>query len=104
MRIPNNNCITAYLHCALCLQELPSGISPKEWSRTQTGFTELGLQIWCNRHEVNVAHINFQGQQHPANLDRAADTKTPHQVDSFVDRGIENRQRRAERQKKNKQS
>ena len=76
-RIPNTLEIEAYIHCGLCLEELkamglPSPISPKEYSRTQAGFTKAGLQVWCNRHEVNVVHIDFEGQRHPANTTRKA--------------------------------
>lgn len=58
--------ITAYMHCKQCLDELPDGVSPKDWARTQTGWTPRGIQIWCNRHEINVCNIDFQGYQHPA--------------------------------------
>lgn len=65
--IPNENCIEMYLHCVECIKEKPPGISPRDWARTQTGWTKLGLQVWCNRHEINICHIDFQGVQHPAN-------------------------------------
>ena len=68
--IPPTLQIASWLHCALCLDELPEGVSPKEWSRTQTGTTPLGIQVWCNLHEANVVHIDFQGLVHPANMDR----------------------------------
>jgi len=58
--------IISYVHCGKCLRELPADMSPKEWASLEIGFTELGLQVWCKRHEVNVMHIDFQGQQHPA--------------------------------------
>ena len=66
MTISNENEILAYLHCGKCLDELPKGTSPKEWAKTQAGWTEHGLQIWCNRHECNVVNIDFEGQKHPA--------------------------------------
>ncbi len=69
--ITNDNDIFAYLHCGKCLEELPEGISPAEWSQTQAGWTPIGLQIWCNRHNCNVLHIDFEGQQHPANDTRS---------------------------------
>ena len=79
--IPVTNEIGQYLHCKLCFQELQAIVqrtgqptSPKTYSRYSVGWTPLGLQVWCNRHEVNVAHIWFEGQQHPANLDRAEST------------------------------
>lgn len=50
--------ITAYIHCHKCLAELPLGTSPKEWSRTQTGLTPTGVQVWCNRHEINVMNLD----------------------------------------------
>lgn len=59
--------IAVYLHCGKCLDEKPRGICPKDWSRTQVGFTKLGIQIWCSRHYVNVCHIDFEGHTHPAN-------------------------------------
>ena len=64
--IPNKNSIRTYIHCKQCLEEVPIGASPKEYSKTQTGWTELGLQVWCNRHEINIVHIDFEGTQHPA--------------------------------------
>lgn len=57
-----------YLHCNQCLKELPPDTSPQEYSNTQTGFTKQGLQVWCNRHKCNVVHIDFECQQHPANI------------------------------------
>lgn len=64
--IPVENSIASYMHCKKCLEEKPEGVSPKEFSQTQTGFTKLGIQIWCNRHECNVAHIDLQNFQFPA--------------------------------------
>src|ERR1700704_4380603 len=34
----------------------------------KVGFTKYGLQVWCARPEINICHINFEGQQHPADL------------------------------------
>jgi hypothetical protein len=62
------NVIAAFFHCRKCLQELPRGESPRSWAQLEVGFTEIGLQVYCKRHEINVMHIDFQGQQHPANL------------------------------------
>ena len=65
--ISNQNEISLYLHCGKCLKDRPNGVSPRDWSRLQIGWTEQGLQIWCKRHECNVVHVDFEGQQHPAN-------------------------------------
>jgi hypothetical protein len=70
--IPRDNSIGQYLHCAKCIAEWKTekgaGESPQTYSRIQVGFTKIGLQIWCFRHDLNIAHIDFEGQQHPANL------------------------------------
>lgn len=66
--IPNADSIVMFLHCAKCFAEKPPDLSPMEWSRTQTGFTKLGIQVWCNRHHCNIVHIDFEGQKHPANI------------------------------------
>lgn len=73
MKLSNKNKIVAYLHCGLCLKEyldsayLKKSKSPAEYARTQAGWTKEGIQIWCNRHNCNIMHIDFEGQRHPAN-------------------------------------
>jgi hypothetical protein len=57
------NEIKVFFHCKKCLEEIPDGVSPREWVRMEVGYTELGLQVWCTRHEENVIHIDFLGQQ-----------------------------------------
>lgn len=58
--------ITAYIHCARCLDEwksdpeIRSTTTPKDYARTQAGFTATGLQVWCNRHECNVDHMEWR--------------------------------------------
>lgn len=60
------NGILLYFHCRRCLEELPSGTSPKDYQQIQVGWTERGLQIWCIRHNMNVVSIDFEGAKHPA--------------------------------------
>lgn len=66
--IPVTKQIAAFMHCGRCLNELPAGVSPREWASLEVGWTEHGLQVWCKRHEINVVHIDFQGAKHPANM------------------------------------
>lgn len=58
-RADRPNEIATFMHCTNCLIELGSSSvtdSPKAYARTQTGITASGaIQIWCNRHEKNVA-------------------------------------------------
>lgn len=66
-KISNSASIHRFAHCHRCLDELPPDHSPAEWARLNVGFTEIGLQVWCVRHELNVLHIDFQGARHPVN-------------------------------------
>jgi hypothetical protein len=80
--IPNTKEIGMYLHCGLCLGEIKSGEagtdSPKDYSRLEIGYTRQGLQIWCVRHDCNVAHIDYQGKSpFPANLSRRSLSESP---------------------------
>jgi hypothetical protein len=64
--IPETNCIQMYFHCRRCLAEMPPGTSPREFARLECGWTEIGFQVWCKRHQINIVHVDFEGQQHPA--------------------------------------
>lgn len=70
--IPNTNEIVAFFHCAQCMPLKPDDQSPRQWAQIEAGFSPLGVQIWCKRCEVNIAHIDFQGCTHPANTTRPA--------------------------------
>ncbi len=68
--VSNRLAIELYLHCGMCLEEIPEGISPQEWASLEVGWTGLGIQVWCKRHECNVVNIDFEGHQHPAEMTR----------------------------------
>jgi len=72
MKISNGLKIVAYLHCSLCLKELDKleDMSPQEYARYSVGYTKKGLQLWCNRHNCNIIHIDFEGIKHSANTTR----------------------------------
>lgn len=57
------NKIVSYFHCKKCLEELPVGMSPRHWQRTQAGWTKKGLQVWCVRHNENIISLDFEGQK-----------------------------------------
>ncbi len=71
--IPAGRSMELYMHCGKCLEERPSDISPQDWASLEAGWTLVGLQIWCKRHDCNVVHIDFEGHKHPANTTRLAD-------------------------------
>ena len=52
-----SNQIEMYFHCGKCINELPKDVSPKEYARLSIGRTKDGLQIWCNRHDAEIAHF-----------------------------------------------
>ncbi len=64
----NGDAIERYIHCSMCLDTVPTGQSPQEWSRYEVGLTKWGIQIWCARHKCNIMHINFEGERHPADM------------------------------------
>lgn len=72
--IPATNEIQIFWHCRKCVEEVKQiaaeqgTASPRDYARLSVGFTPLGLQVWCVRHDQNVAHIDFEGCQHPANM------------------------------------
>jgi|HubBroStandDraft_6_1064221.scaffolds.fasta_scaffold00050_19 hypothetical protein len=66
-KIPATNEIKMFFHCAHCLKDKPIGISPRAWVSLEAGWTELGLQVWCKRCEMNIIHVDFEGQKHHAN-------------------------------------
>jgi hypothetical protein len=57
----------AVLHCAMCLAERPTDVSPKDWSRLSFGSYHkpdepdgIYLQLWCDRHDCNVTVIHIE--------------------------------------------
>jgi hypothetical protein len=59
---PMRNKIKSYMHCRLCMFELPEDASMRDWARLDVGMTPNGLQVWCVRHDVNVGALDFRGQ------------------------------------------
>jgi hypothetical protein len=64
--IPVTNEIKMFFHCRHCLKDLPHGMPPRQWVSIEAGWTEIGFQVWCKRCEINIIHIDFEGQKHPA--------------------------------------
>lgn len=53
------NTIFRYLHCARCIREKPKGIAPQDWATFSIGITPEGLQVWCNRHQINIGDFRW---------------------------------------------
>lgn len=69
--LPNQ--IEMFVHCQMCVKELTDmakltkdkkpPVSPREYIKVEVGQTPHGLQVWCIRHEANVIHLDFTGEQ-----------------------------------------
>ena len=59
--------IIDYIACSECQKEFESGMtdstSLQDYSKLDIGFSDIGLQVWCRRHEINVCHIDFEGNE-----------------------------------------
>jgi hypothetical protein len=51
--------IKTFIHCGKCLDEVyeMDGTSAKNYARIAVGYTETGVQLWCNRHEQLIVNI-----------------------------------------------
>jgi hypothetical protein len=75
--IPVSNEIEMFFHCGQCMAEYRADfadrMTPREYGSVEVGWTRLGLQVWCTRHELNVIHIDFLGQKVGANTGMEAE-------------------------------
>jgi hypothetical protein len=59
------NSISHHIVCIKCEAEFLAGqtdsASLQSYFQLDVGFTDIGLQVWCRRHDGNVAHIDFEG-------------------------------------------
>ena len=66
------NGIEQNIICSKCETEFLLGStdsrSLQNYSRLDIGFTSIGVQVWCRRHDANVVHINFAGQKPTADF------------------------------------
>ena len=72
------NKITNQIVCSKCEIEFMKGgtgsRSLQKYSLLDVGFTNRGLQVWCRRHDVNVVHVDFDGNRLKADF-RSLETK-----------------------------
>ncbi len=66
------NGIEQNIICSKCETEFLLGStdsrSLQDYSRLDIGFTSIGVQVWCPRHDANVVHIDFAGQKPTADF------------------------------------
>ena len=53
--------------CNQCYEDYCAGLTDSKSLQQHTmfdvGLTDIGLQVWCRRHDVNVVHVDFGGKQ-----------------------------------------
>ena len=58
--------------CAACADEFAKGHSDaaslRDFMRIDVGFTDKGIQIWCQRHDANICVIDFEGARPTADF------------------------------------
>ena len=66
------NGIEQNIICSKCETEFLLGStdsrSLQDYSRLDIGFTSIGVQVGCRRHDANVVHIDFAGQKPTADF------------------------------------
>ena len=59
--------ISQQIVCSKCEEEFLAGTTDsrtlQDYTKLDVGFTESGLQVWCQRHDTNVVHIDFEGRE-----------------------------------------
>lgn len=44
-----------FLHCGMCMDELPDDKTPADYAEYHAGLTEDGdIEIWCKRHQAII--------------------------------------------------
>jgi len=58
--------------CSACLDEFAKGQTDAKtigsYLRMDIGFTQRGIQVWCQRHDANIVEIDFAGFQPEADF------------------------------------
>ena len=53
--------------CETCFREYEALQNPdinlRDFIQIDVGFTEIGIQLWCKRHNKNICHIDFEGKR-----------------------------------------
>ena len=63
----HKNRIQQFMHCSKCIEEYTTfeieKISPRDFAKIEVGFTKEGFQVWCKRHEENIADFDLMGNK-----------------------------------------
>ena len=65
-----DNYIYRYIHCGRCLDDIPKGMSPRDYVNNEVGILPNGdIQVWCIRHEMNVVIFDIENHEMYVNVD-----------------------------------
>lgn len=62
----HKNRIKQFFHCSQCIEEYEKSEfkgSPRDFAQIEVGWTIEGFQVWCKRHEINIADFDFMGNK-----------------------------------------
>ena len=66
------NNITEPMVCEACLKEYGALQNPditlRDYVKVDVGFSQIGIQVWCQRHDKNICHIDFEGNRPKADF------------------------------------
>ena len=54
--IERGNRIQSYWHCKRCMTE-------NLYPNIGGGFTDVGIQVWCENHNTNIRHLDLCGNK-----------------------------------------
>lgn len=59
-KLKHKSKIKRFIHCKKCVEEKTDDTqSYMEYSKLSVGYTDDGIQVWCERHNENVTHFDF---------------------------------------------
>ncbi len=61
--MPDQRRIIMNACCRNCEARRPANQSRQDWSRLDVGLTDTGMQVWCRRCRMQVAHFTPQDIQ-----------------------------------------
>ena len=64
----------AYLGCNICIEELPEGMSPREYGNLEIGINiDDQMLVGCARHEINIGAFTLHEQVNIKALEKGCD-------------------------------
>jgi hypothetical protein len=63
-----NDLIDMYFHCRKCLEEKHHTISVKDYCRISVGKNKAGIQMWCDRHDMEIAFFPYDWKNSPVKI------------------------------------